>query len=99
MRGFPSSFATKQDYLNCLQMFPEETRAELKRLYADRFTWEKGKELASKDKGKEDSTHMIITEKTEDNSEKYYQASLVEDKNARYLQLGFTAEEIKKLIA
>lgn len=103
MRGFPMSFATKQDYVNCLQIYPEQTKAELKRLYADRFTWKKGKKLEGKDKGVEDSKHLILREeitdeKTGEKSEVYYQAELIEDSNARYLQLGFTAEEIKKLL-
>ena len=30
MRGFPKHLNTKQDYLNCLEKFPAETKAELR---------------------------------------------------------------------
>ena len=54
MRGFPQTLATKQDYMNCLTMYPKETRGALRRLMADRFNWEFVKELSDKKKGKED---------------------------------------------
>ncbi len=103
MRGFPQSFATKQDYLNCLTMFPEETRRALRRLVADRFNWEFVKELSDKKKGKEDDTHRILeqTKKDEETGEDviyYVQLEKKEDKNARLFQLGFTVKEVEELL-
>lgn len=103
MRGFPTVFATKQDYINCMAMYPEETKRALRRLLADRFNWEKVKELSSKSKGKEDSTHAIIAqertdEKTGEKTEYFVQLEKKEDSNARLFQLGFTVKEVESLI-
>ena len=104
MRGFPQFFATKQDYMNCLTMFPEETKRALRRLAADRFNWTIAKELSDKDKGKEDETHHVeeqerMNEETGKKETFFVQLVKKEDKNARVFQLGFTVEEIEKLIS
>lgn len=103
MRGFPQSLATKQDYMNCLPMYPEETKMALRCLMADRFNWEITKELSDKNKGKEDATHHVeeqqrVNEKTGENETYYVQLEKKEDKNARMYQLGFTVKEIETLI-
>ncbi len=103
MRGFPQTLATKQDYMNCLTMYPEETRGALRRLMADRFNWEFVKELSDKKKGKEDETHRIIeqTRKDEETGEDviyFVQLEKKEDKNARLFQLGFTVKEVESLL-
>lgn len=98
MRGFPKVFETKQDYLNSLQMFPEKTKDALRALYADRYTWEKGAKLKSKDAGKSDENHYVSCETDKDGNEIYYQFTKVIDKNAAVYRLGFTDAEIKKLI-
>jgi hypothetical protein len=102
MRGFPAQFATKQDYFNCLTLYPEETKAALSRLLADRYTWEKTKELDAVTDGITDETHRVIAQKKtdEETGEKaYVQLEKVEDKNAALFRLGFTAGEVQKLIA
>lgn len=103
MRGFPQSLATKQDYMNCLPMFPEETKRSLRCLLADRFNWEITKELSDKSKGKEDDIHRILeqvrkNEKTGEQETYFLQLEKKEDKNARMYQLGFTVKEIESLI-
>lgn len=103
MRGFPKYLATKQDYMNCLQMFPERTRAELRRLMADRFNWELVKELSDKSEGKEDDTHCVmeqerVNKKTGEKEVYFVQLEKKEDKNARMFQLGFTVKEIESLM-
>lgn len=100
MRGFPKHFETKEDYYNTLNLFPSETKKALKQLYNNRFHWVKGKELKDPQKGIVDAKHIVIEEKSEDNKDavKYYQYSMEEDPNARYIRLGFTKEEINKLI-
>lgn len=37
MRDCPRTFATKQDYLNGIETYPKDTKAELRRLIAGRF--------------------------------------------------------------
>ena len=61
------------------------------------------KELSSKSKGKEDSTHAIIAqertdEKTGEKTEYFVQLEKKEDSNARLFQLGFTVKEVESLI-
>ena len=104
MRGFPNYLASKQDYLNCMGDYPEETKRALRYLLADRMIWEATKELSSKSKGKEDETHRVLVnetknEETGETKEVYTQLELKEDSNARLFQLGFTVDEVKKLIA
>ena len=102
MRGFPQSLATKQDYLICLPIFPEETKRALRCLLHDRYNWEIVKELSDKDKGKEDETHHILAQERIDEYGKktvyYVQLEKKEDKNARIFQLGFAVKEIEALI-
>lgn len=103
MRGFPQSLETKQDYLNCLDLYPEETKSSLRRLMADRFILEEGKELSDKSKGKEDLSHYVqeqrrMNEETGVEEVSYVQMIKKEDTNARVFQLGFTLKEIESLI-
>ena len=102
MRGFPQSLATKQDCLNCLPIFPEETKRALRCLLADRYNWEIIKELSDRSKGKENETHHILAqERIAGDGKKtvyYVQLEKKEDKNARIFQLGFTVKEIESLI-
>ena len=96
MRGFPKHFETKQDYLNSMELYPEETKKALRSLYADRYTWVVIKELKSRSEGIEDAFH-IISECIEKGEIKIKQLEAQEDPNARYLRLGFTKEEITYL--
>jgi hypothetical protein len=97
MRGFPMFFATKQDYLNCLELYPEQTKEALKALYADRFTWVKGAQVDSADSGITDKTHRVLPQKNDKGEEEFFQYSLQEDANARVFMLGFTKKEIENL--
>lgn len=93
MRGFPKYLNTKQDYLNCLEEFPTETKEELKRLLASRFVWKDTAVLASEEAGVQDDTHRII--KSEDGN---IQQELVEDDRSELIRVGFTVEEIEELL-
>ena len=68
MRGCPRTFATKQDYLNGIATYPEETKAALRRLIAARFEFVQTAELADGEEGIEDENHAIVTS-TETDSE------------------------------
>lgn len=56
MRGCPRTFATKQDFLNGIESYPEETKAELRRLIAGRFEFVPTGELAEGEDGIEDES-------------------------------------------
>ena len=51
MRGFPESFSTKQDFLNGIATYPEETKAELRHLIAGRFEFVQTGVLAEGEEG------------------------------------------------
>lgn len=98
MRGFPSAFATKQDYLNGISLYPEQTRDELRRLLADRFMWAEAGELEDGDEGVTDPTHFVSTREGKDGGEVRVQMERREDPNARLFRLGFTVKELEKLL-
>jgi 1,2-phenylacetyl-CoA epoxidase catalytic subunit len=93
MRDFPKWLNTKQDYLNCLQDFPEQIRQRLQELLTDRFLWVQTGILSDEDQGVTDDTHRIIETENE-----RFQYEYLEDSNARIFQLGFTVQEIEELI-
>lgn len=104
MRGAPRFFATKQDYLNGISVYPEETKTALRALVADRFHFVKTDELAEGEDGINDDSHMVlvISEKNEETGkdvEKRWQMKREENKNARLFRLGFTLEEASALIS
>lgn len=102
MRGCPRTFATKQDYLNGIETYPEETKAALRRLIAGRFEFVKTGELSDGEDGIEDESHSIITS-TENDSKtgelvtKRIQLEKRESENAKLFRLGFTLEEAESL--
>jgi hypothetical protein len=91
MNDFPKWLNTKQDYINCLKDYPDQTKAALKDLLDSRFSWVMTKILDGE--GITDDTHKVI--ETESECSQY---ELLEDSNARMFQLGFTVEEIEGLI-
>lgn len=103
MRGIPRYFNTKEDYMNCLSLYPEETKVALRMLLNGRFTWKVQKELKSEADGVKDDNHYFYTttqknEKGED-EEVIYQMEKVEDKNSKFFELGFTVKEVEKILA
>lgn len=102
MRGCPRTFATKQDYLNGIATYPEETKAELRRLIAGRFEFVPTGELADGEDGIVDDTHQVVTQQETDPEtgktvEKRVQLEMRESGNARLFRLGFTVEEAERL--
>lgn len=102
MKGCPRTFATKQDYLNGIETYPAETKAELRRLIADRFEFVTVGELAEGEAGTEDENHRVL-ESEEANPKngktikKRFQLEKRESANARLFRLGFTLEEAERL--
>lgn len=93
MRGFPKHLNSKQDYLNCIEEFPKETKEELQRLLDSRFVWVATAILEDEEAGIEDATHEIV--ETEDGR---VQRELIEDKNSELIRLGFTVEEVQEML-
>lgn len=84
---------TKEDYLNLLQSEPMEAREQLQELLDDRYAWKSMAVLEKKEDGLEDETHRILEQENE-----FIQAELLEDEYAKIFRLGFTVEEVEKLI-
>lgn len=104
MRGCPKSIETKQDYINSISLYPEETKTALRQLIADRFVFVRGAILQDGDEGITDASHCVITEsetnaETGESTTVRYQAEKAEDPNARLFRIGFTVDEAQKLIA
>lgn len=93
MQGMPKILSTKQDYLNCLTIYPEETKIELQKLLDDRFTWKNNGEIKAGECPVIDETHKVIEEEGVLNQYEY-----VEDEYSKIFLLGFTVKEIKDLI-
>ncbi len=92
MRGFPKHFNSKQDFMNCLELFPEETKAELQRLLDDRFVWV-DTAILNGTAGVVDSTHRVI-----ESDDGLIQQELKEDTNAKLFRLGFTVSEVEEIL-
>lgn len=92
MRGFPKFLNSKQDYLNCLTNFQEETKKELQMLLDSRFSW--FDVAIIEDEGLTDNTHRVIA----DDEGVKTQQILREDPNARIFMLDFAVEEVEELI-
>lgn len=92
MRGFPKHLNSKQDYVNCLELFPTETKAELQRLLDDRFVWV-DTAILDGTTGTMDSTHRVI-----ESEDGLIQQELKEDTNAKLFRLGFTVSEVEEIL-
>lgn len=93
MYKMPQELNTKQDYLNCLQDFPQEAKQRLQALLDNRFNWAQKGILLSADEGLTDETHKVISSEDE-----HFQLELIEDTNARIFLLGFSVKEVEELL-
>lgn len=91
MRGFPKVLNSKQDFYNCLPVYPNETKAELQKLLDSRFSWID--KAIIDDDGITDSTHRVI-----ENEGVKVQQELIDDPCARIYKLGFTIEDVEVLL-
>ena len=91
MRGFPKFFNTKQDVLNALQLFPEETKAYIQMILDTRNLWVQTEYVAP---GINDETHYVRT----DEAGNVYQMEYCDDPNGDIPRLGFTVEELEAIV-
>lgn len=94
MIGFPEILNTKQDYMNCLQLYPIETKVKLQELVNSRYCWFDTEILTEADTGVKDETHRVV-----DEDDYKIQQEYKEDENAKIFKLGFTVQEIQELIS
>lgn len=100
MKGFPKFLNTKQDYLNVINLFPEDKwKPKLQALLDERIRWVNEGLLVEDDPGITDETHKVREDLDEQGVvSQRYQLHYKEDPNSRLFRLGFTVEEAQALI-
>ncbi len=98
MIGKIKVYKTKWDVSVGMELQPEQTKADLAQMYAERMIW--GNTTLITDAGVNDATHRTIQSVNMETQEpETYQQELVQDANAYiYNVLGYTDGEILALI-
>lgn len=98
MKGLPKTLNSKQDYLYLKENTSKEYYVPFfQGLLDSRFNWFYEKDLDSKEQGIEDETHKIVENKEEDKTT-YSQYVWQENENAKIFRIGFTVEEVQKIV-
>ena len=92
MKGFPRHINTKQDVLNLIEEYPEQTKSFLQSLVDSKMEWLPTGKLAEGDSGTTDSTHKV-DEVTDENDvvTSRTQCELVEDTGGPIFRMGFAS--------
>lgn len=100
MRGFPKYINSKQDVLNLLVEYPSETKQYLQELLDTKDVWLNVGKLKSGEDGVTDATHKVVETKDQETGEvkERYQYEFKEDPNGTIYRLGFTPDEVRKLV-
>ena len=100
MKGYPQHLNTKADYMYVHANFPrEQWLPDFQALLDSTHDWFFEKHLDRKEDGLNDNTHKVVEfENTETKEITYDQYVLKEYGNALLFRLGFTVEEVEKLI-
>ena len=100
MKGYPQHLNTKADYMYVHANFPrKQWLPDFQALLDSTHDWFFEKHLDTKDEGIEDDTHKIVKfENTETKEITYDQYVFKEYNNALLFRLGFTVDEVEKLI-
>lgn len=101
MKNYPKYLNTKEDMLNCVQLFPEKAAKHLQILLKDVSNWILISKLNEGEKGVEDVTHKIVEIIDADTKEvkERYQYEFKEDLHCGLFKLGFTKEEAEDIIS
>lgn len=100
MKGFPKYINSKQDVLNLLVEYPSETKQYLQELLDTKDAWLMAGKLVTGETGITDKTHKVVETKDQETDEvkERYQYEFKEDPNGTIYRLGFTPDEVRKLI-
>ena len=99
MRGFPKTINTKQDVLNLMPEFPDETKAFLQRCLDERQCWQVDEKLADGEIGVTDETHRVREDTDEDgNITERYQEHYGFDYDCKLRRMGMTVSETESLL-
>ena len=92
MKGFPRHINTKQDVLNLIEEYPEQTKSFLQKLVDSKMAWHPTGTLADGDAGTTDSTHKVDVSTNENGVvTSRTQCELVEDTNGPIFRMGFAS--------
>ena len=99
MKGFPKHINTKQDVLQCMTKWPEQTKDFIQRMLDNRYSWMVDLKLGDNEAGVNDETHRVveITNEETGNIEERYQHIWKEDPNCKLFRLGLTVEEAEEI--
>lgn len=96
MQGFPKYLNSKADYLYIRDNFPKDKwQPFFQSLLDDHIQWFNTGEIAGE--GVTDDTHKVVANEMNGETHKY-QYELKEDVNCVLYRLGFTVEEVEKLL-
>lgn len=101
MKGLPKTLNSKQDYLYLKENTSKEYYVPFfQELLDSRFGWYFVENLPTGKEGINDDTHkIVVNEGMRENEEiTYAQYELKENENAKIFRLGFTVEEVQKII-
>lgn len=101
MKGFPKHLNTKADYEYIRRAFPEsQWKPCWQALLDSAYDWFTVFELESKEIGEEIEGKARILTETDDatGKERYFQSYMQMNPNCRLLKLGFTEDEVKKVL-
>lgn len=100
MKGFPKYLNTRQDVINVIADYPDQTRAFLQRCLDERFGWITVRKLEPGEIGVTDETHRTTEIKDDITQEvmERYQEEYKEDPNCKLFRLGLTVEEAQNLV-
>lgn len=98
MDGYPKHLNSKADYLYLRENFPKEQWLPcFQALLDERLQWFNSGKI--NDEGVTDATHKVVEQiDQQDNSVTKYQYVLREHESCKMNQLGFTVEEIQKIL-
>jgi len=98
MVNYPKSFGTKEDVLNCIELYPERIKAYLQVLLSEVKQWILVKKLEEGEVGIEDELHKIIEIKEDEAVKERYQYEFKEFEGCELFRLGFSVEEVEKIL-
>lgn len=101
MKGFPKHLNTKADYEYIRRAFPESQWEPCWQALLDSaYDWFTVFELESKEIGEEVEGKARVLTETDDatGKERYFQSYMQMNPNCRLLKLGFTEDEVKKVL-
>lgn len=94
MVGYPNTLNSREDYEYVKNHFPKSMwEQDFKNLLNTKEWFNQGEIVST---GKSDSTHKVVTD---DQTGKRYQYELVDDPNSKIYQLGYTVEEVERIIS